>query len=204
MKNKEAIVILGGWLIKDKDNNWRTTTFNENDDSISLGDRLRVVAGSFLYKNDRNQFLIASGGKGKLKDVPNIFNVSAIIKKELIELGVPANKIIEENKSNNTYEQLQELKKIIKNKRLNQIIIISNGYHLPRLEAMINIDIELKKLFKEAVIKLKSAEEVVLKYDPEKWRDIINNAYSSQAMKKRIKLEEKGVRDINIGKYILK
>lgn len=201
--NKKIYIILGGSLKKEK-NKWRTTNFNENGDDFGvLGDRLRVVAGSYLYKDDPNLLFITSCGKGQYKNIQNAPNVSSVLKKELIELGVPQEKITEENNSNNTWQQLQEIKKITQRDGLEQVIIISNRYHLPRITAMIEKDSELNKLFKQSIIKLQSAEDIVLKYNPKKWGKIVDDAYKSESMKKRIKLEEKGVKDIKKGTYKL-
>jgi len=201
--SKKAIVILGGGLIKDKNGSWRTTNFNEGDNFGASGDRLRVVAGSYLYK-DSPQLIIASGGKGQYKDIPGAPAVAEIIKKELIKLDVLSEDIFLENNSGNTWQQLQELKKIINKMELNKVIIVSNRWHLPRVQTMIEKDQELANTFNKGQIKLVSAEDVVIKYEPEKWKKIIDSAYNSKEMKKRIALEKKGVREIKEGKYKLR
>jgi len=98
VNKKTAIVILGGGLKKDADGRWRTTNYDESGDNFGVsGDRLRVVAANYLYKNNQEQLIIASGGKGQLKNIPGAPAVSEVLKRELIELGVPEEKIIEEN-----------------------------------------------------------------------------------------------------------
>jgi len=202
MDKKMAIVILGGGLIKDKKGQWRTTNFNEKGDKFGiLGDRLRVEAGNYLYKDNPESLIIASGGKGQLKGVKGAPNLSKIIKKELIELEVEEKRIIEENKSGNTWQQLQELKKIIIKKRLLLVIIISNKYHFLRVKVMIEQDRELKRMLDCSRIKLKTAEEILIKHEPRKWQEIIETAYKSKAMKKRIAREKKGIRQIKNGIY---
>lgn len=196
-----VIVILGGGLIKE-DGKWRTTNFNEKGDNFgALGDRLRVIAGSYLYKNNPEVFIIASGSKGQLKDIPDAPAVSEILKKELIELGVPKEKIIEENKGGNTFQQLQKIKRIIEENCFKKVIIISNEWHLPRVEAMIKYDSDLAKMLEEKKIEIKSAEKICFKYEPEKWQDIINTAYNSEEIIKRIELEKRGVEQIKNGTY---
>ncbi len=194
---------MGGGLVNEN-GNWRTANFNECDKYGALGDRLRVVAGAILYKNNYNLLIITSGGKGQLEKIPNAPTVSEINKKELIKLGVHSKKIIEENKSNNTYQQLQNCKKIIKENNFNEIKIISNKYHLPRIKAMIAMDNELKKMVNAQKIELQSAENILLKYDSENWQNVIEKAYNSEEMKERIALEEKGVHDIEEGRYKFK
>lgn len=188
--------------MQDKDGKWRTNRFSDRGDNFGIsGGRLRVVAGSLLYKNDISLFIIASGGKGQLKNIPHAPYISSIIKKELVDLKVSPNKIIEENKSHNTYQQLIELKKIISKYKLSEVIIISNKFHLPRIRALIGIDKELKKKLDDNCIKFKSAEEILIKHNAKKWKKSINNAYKSEAMRKRIALEKKGEKDVKEGKY---
>jgi hypothetical protein len=204
---KNAIVVLGGGLVKEK-GKWRTTNFSDQGDKFgALGDRLRVVAASYLYKDNSEQIIIASGGRGQIKIGSDEPAVATIIKKELEELNVPVGKIIKEVKSKNTYDELVELQKIVKEKELKIIIIISNKYHLSRLEAMIMYCPELAGLKKmSAILKLtlKSAEEILIKYDSSIWQKIITKAYKNAGMKERIKLEKKGVKDIKLGKYKFK
>ena len=197
----KVVVILGGGLVKEN-GKWRTTNFNElGDDFGVLGDRLRIIAGSYLYKNNPEIFIIASGSKGQFKDIPDAPTVSEIFKKELIELGVLKERIIKEDKGGSTYQQLQEIKKIIKENCLKKVIIISNEWHLPRVEAMIKYDSDLVKMLKEKKIEIKSAEKICLKYEPAKWQDIINIAYNSEEMINRIELEKRGVEQIKSSVY---
>lgn len=200
-ENKKAIVILGGGLVKKKDGKWQTTNFNESDNFAVQGDRLRVVAGSYLLKDNPEQLLIVLGGKGQYKDISDVPTVAGVIKNELIELGAPAERIIKEEQSGNTYQQLQELKKIVKAYNLEKLIIVSNKYHLHRVQAMIERDAELQKMTAENKIILQSAEEILLEYEPVVWSKIIESAYESKAMQERIVLEKKGVKDIKEGKY---
>lgn len=202
-ENKKAVAIIGGGL-KKENHKWRTTNFDEGDNFAVQGDRLRVVAGSYLFKDNPKLLIIASAGKGQYKDISDVPTVAEVIKKELVEFGVPIENIIKKEQPGNTWQQLQEFKKVIYKKELLEVMIISNKYHLPRIKAMIESDTKLRGLFKKSIIKLQSAEEVCLKYDKGKWQKIIKDAYNSQAMKERIKLENKGVRDIKSGKYILK
>jgi len=204
MKNKKALFILGGGLIKDN-GKWRTTNFNERGDNFgSLGDRLRVKAASCLYKNDPEYLIITSGGKGQYKNIPNVLTVAAVIKQELLELGVLKDVIIKEEKSNNTWEQLQQLKKIIQKENFIKIKVISSRYHLPRVRAMIEVDNKLNEMLKKEILKLVSAEEILIKHNSNKWKDYIDKAYANEDMKKRIAFEEEGIKQIKNGTYNFK
>ena len=193
----KAIAILGGILKKEKEE-WKADNLEENE-----VDKLRIIAADYLYQDDKNQFLIALGGNKWLKDIPDAPLLATVIKKELIERGVPAKRIIKENKSNNTYQQLQELKKIIIKQKLQQITIISSDYHLPRIKVMIEKDIKLNKMLTKDQLIIQSAEEIIIKHEPEQ-KKTIRTAYESKDMQKRIALEQKGIKDLKQGKYKLR
>lgn len=211
MQNFDLIVVLGGGLKKDA-NGWRTTNFNDEGDNFgSLGDRLRVDAAYELYKDffkkKRNFLLLASGGRGQLRNVPDAPTVASVIKKELLAMGIPGEKILLEENSNNTYQQLQQLIFIIQNLHLKNCLILSNGWHLSRIQAMIEYGPGLDFL-KEGLtadsITLVSAEEVLLDRDQERWGKFIGDAYNTQGMKERLALEKEGANQIKKGTYKFK
>jgi len=205
--DQQAIAILGGGL-KWERGRWRTTNFDEKGNKPSaLGDRLRVVAAAHLYHKNPKQIMIASGGRGHAKIGSKEPAVATIIVKELKEIKVPPDKIIVEAKSKNTYDQLIAIQNIMSKNSIASITIISNKYHLPRLKTMINHFPELRDLKKKSdgrQLVLRSAEEIVLRYNKEEWQEIIKNAYNSAGIKRRIHLEQKGVEDIKKGKYKFK
>ena len=186
------IYILGGGMKKDKKGNWHTTYYD--------GDRMRVIAGAYLYKDVPKSIIITSGGKGQLKNISDAPNLSSMLKNELKNLGVPESSIVEENNSANTYQQLFELIDIIRKYKPDTIFIVSNGWHLPRIQAMLNYSKKLRGL-KKYSIKLVSSEEVAIKHNPERWKKYIDSAMQSPPMKKRIELEIRGIEDIKKGKY---
>jgi len=211
MKNLDFIVVLGGGLVKDTKGVWRTTNFNESDNFGSLGDRLRVDAVYQLYqdlsKNNANPLILCSGGRGQLRNNPDAPTVASVLKKELLALGVPKGKILLEENSNNTYQQLKELNQIVFGKQLEGIKIVSNRYHLSRIRAMIErgpgLDY-LKERLGQGKLVLVSAEEVLLDHDREKWGKFIEDVYNTPGMKERLVLEKKGADQIKKGAYKFK
>ncbi len=194
----EVIIVLGGGLFRESNGNWRTTTFDEGDEYGKLGDRLRVVAASYLSKDDPNLKLIVSGGKGQLTEIPGCPTLSVVLRKELIELGISAENIIQENTAYNTYQQLKNSLALVQELNLYQVGIISNEYHLPRIAIFLE-SIPRPKIH----IKLISSEKILIDKDPANWESYIRNAYASEAMKQRITLEQKGIQDLREGKYKL-
>ncbi len=199
------IVVIGGGLIKDKaTGQWRTTNYTEGDNFGIDGSRLRVEAAGYLYKNNPQTIILASGGKGQLKSIPGVSTVAQTVKNELVQLGVPERKIIKEDRSGNSYQQLLKLAKLVQQNNWRHLALLSNKYHLPRIKAMLQYAPHLPELFKPFRLDFFSAEELCLKYDKNKWQNTINQAYRSPVMQKRIKLEQKGIRDIKEGKYKFK
>ncbi len=199
-EKKRVIAILGGGM-KEENGKWRTLNFDEGDKFGATGDRLRVVAASYLYRGNSNSILIALGGKGQYKDIPGAPTIAEVIKKELIELGVPEKNITEECYSGNTFQQLEELGKIAKQCDIEKIIIISNHWHLMRIRAMLEMFCELKELAIFGGLELMAAEDILFKWDALNWEKIIKVAYESEGIKKRIETEEEGIRQIKEGKY---
>lgn len=207
MKNQHLgtwIIVLGGALKKTK-TGWHTTNFQEKGDLFGVsGDRLRILASAELYKSfrknniDQNIYFIASGGKGQYKNM-NVPCLSQVLKKELVEIGIPAGAIIEESKSNNTFKQLHHAANILKKKNIKKIILISNKHHLPRVRVFIEYDKNLKAIFKD--IKLKSAESILMRANPKKWKDYLDRVFKSNDMKKRVLLERRGIAQIKNGTY---
>ena len=199
----KAIAVLSAGIKQDKNGNWVSTDLLEDDQFRSApGGKLRNQAAAYLYKQDRCK-IITTGGVGSeqsIKDIPHP-KISKILKDELIILGVLGEDIIEENKSEATYSQLWELGKLVLKLKIKNLNIISSNYHLSRIKVMLEYSKDLKELFATNRIKVFSAEQICLKYDKEKWAEKIKEAYESETMKKRIKLEEQGIEDIKNNKY---
>ena len=203
---KEAICILSGSIKKGENGIWHTLDFGEGGDhSGDTCDRWRVIAGSILWKENPERMIIASGGIGikekllmTFDDVPEL---SEVIKKELIDLGVPEKNIIKENRSNSTYTQLLFLPKILEKEKIEKAYIVSNEWHLSRIKAFFEVGPSLQELWKNYFVELAAAEKVLLSDDSDRWREIVDRARGSEGIKKRVMIELKGVKDIYEGKY---
>jgi len=199
---KKAIAVLSAGIQRNKQGQWESTDLVEDDQYRSApGGKLRIWASFYLYQKQR-QKIITTGGVGSEQSIKNIPhpNISLILKQELIQLGVLAEDIIEEDNSEATYSQLQELIKLANKFHINKLKIISNNYHLPRIKAFLKYN-NLQKRLTTGKIKLVSAEKICLKYNRKRWIEEIQEAYSSKIMKERIKLEKRGVQDIKKGTY---
>ncbi|MBI2023003.1 YdcF family protein [Candidatus Giovannonibacteria bacterium] len=203
MQNKRIIAILSGWFEKKSDGLWHSTDFSDlKDHHGAPGGYLRIVAGSLLFKKNPDRSLLVLGEKGKSKLVlPKELFLSSIMKRELIELGVPENKVMEERKTNSTYEQLKALVVIADNNTVGQIDLISNRYHLPRIRAMLDFGPDLKGHPSAKKINLVEAEKVLLDSDYSRWNEVIQKAYDSSELQELIAKEKEGAEQIRSGTY---
>lgn len=105
---------------------------------------------------------------------------------ELLDLGVPQNKILEEAKAFTTWEQLVNCSEIAREKewKKSDVAIISLFWHFGRITAMMingskrfNID-----PFLIGVTPLISVERTLASQDPEKWNAYFKNLYSNPTM----------------------
>jgi uncharacterized SAM-binding protein YcdF (DUF218 family) len=195
----DAIVILGG-TIKREGNEWVSTSLTASDDFFGApGGALRVEAATIIAKNYPNAAVVASGGKGyDSGNLPDERPVLAdVIRRELIEYGVAASRILMETNSNNTYQQLQELENIIGDHQWKHIVMVTNRWHVPRTHAMLAA--KFPTLLSRVTIT--SAEDILLENEPATWKRQIDEAYESDFLKKRIAVEEQGVQQIKAGTY---
>src|SRR3989338_6798526 len=102
----------------------------------------------------------------------------------------------------NVLDKFFLLKKIINKKKFSKKLILSNRYNLLCIKEMINKDEKLLALLIKKNIELISAEKILIKNNPKKWKKAIEVAYKSSEMKKRIANEQNGVKQIKAGKYI--
>lgn len=197
---KKAIAVLGAGMRQDETGRWSTVGFREGGDKFGLtNDRFRVNAAHYLWEDDKQSVIIASGGVGQREDTLGAPPLSQIIKRELMELGVPETSIIEESGSGNTYQQLLAIEKMVQDGSADEVSIISNNYHLERIQAMIHFAPGIVFLLKHSM--LFGAEDVLLNHNPIKWAKVIKEAEESPEMVERVRLEAQGTAQIKNRTY---
>lgn len=204
---KNLIVVLSGAIVK-HNGVWRTTRSGREGDGFGgLWCRFRVLAAKELYDRWKHQgcevMVLATGGKGKLAHIPEIPFIGDVIAEELIDLGVDPAAIRRETESGSTFQQLRMV--IDDLGYFGVIAVISNRYHLPRIEAMITHADALKPLrmpLARKQAKLIAAEDILIEGNSAEWSKQIADAYESPEMAARIANEENGLRDIQRGTYV--
>lgn len=115
-----AIVVLGGGATPD------TPDFSGKG-QLGEGSTARVFTAIRLQKSTGLPIII-SGGK--------VFNDSGdeaiIAKREICDTGVPSSMVIVENRSKTTEENAIFTAKILKNKAINKIVLVTSAYHMKR------------------------------------------------------------------------
>ncbi|MGE3387066.1 MAG: YdcF family protein [Bdellovibrionales bacterium] len=122
-KSKNVIVLLGIGTVK-----WPGTDVLRTH---SLGFS-RVFEAARLWQDCKKLkgecFILSTGGD------PRKYGTSEaeVLKLELTQLGVSAESILVESKSNNTFQNAQFSSEIIQNEKFDQIILVTSGTHLRR------------------------------------------------------------------------
>ncbi len=116
----DVIVVLGGGIYENSP--------DIDGNSVPSDEALaRIVMTYRLYKR-LNILIITTGGKLTDADVTE----AEILKRFLLEFGVPPDMIITENYSRTTKENARYVTKILKEKGLKRPILVTSAYHMKR------------------------------------------------------------------------
>ncbi|MGI9534951.1 MAG: YdcF family protein [Thermodesulfobacteriota bacterium] len=83
-----------------------------------------------LYKNGIADYVVLTGGMAKGDKISE----SKVGKNYLSKKGIPANKILIEEKGMTTKESLKNITGILNENNFNKILFVSHGYHLYRVK----------------------------------------------------------------------
>jgi uncharacterized SAM-binding protein YcdF (DUF218 family) len=117
----EAIVILGGGT-------YSAIAPRPMVEVSEAGDR--ILYGTKLYREGKAPWVVVTGGRitwlsqgqAEARDMENL----------LTFLGVPHEVIIEEPLALNTYENGLNVKKILEQRGIKQVLLVTSAYHMPR------------------------------------------------------------------------
>jgi uncharacterized SAM-binding protein YcdF (DUF218 family) len=111
-RNGDYMIVLGAGLKKNKP---------------TRALKYRIETAAIYAKENKNTKIIVSGGQGK----DELISEAECMRIELVKLGIDENRIIKEDLSTNTYENMKFSKKMIQNVEATGIIV-TNDYHLLR------------------------------------------------------------------------
>lgn len=117
----DAIVILGGAL--------RAPNFpRPSVEVMETGDR--VLYGARLYREGKAPIIIASGGR--IDWLGGQASESADMETLLMTLGVPQAAILQEPDSLNTHENAVNVQKILAERGIKRVLLVTSAMHMPR------------------------------------------------------------------------
>lgn len=121
LPNAEAIVVLGGAIRPQ-------ITPRPWVDVMESGDR--VLHGAQLYRQGRAPLVIMSGGRIAWKGggPPESADMAALAQ----TLGVPPSSILQDPTSLNTYENAVNVRKILQQRGIRRILLVTSAMHMPR------------------------------------------------------------------------
>jgi uncharacterized SAM-binding protein YcdF (DUF218 family) len=121
LPNAEAIVVLGG-ATKSAFPPRTTPDLSEQGD--------RVIYAAQLYRQNKAPFIVLSGGRidWRGSGSPESGDMANI----LTSLGIPAEALIQEPDSLNTYQNAVNVKKILESRRIGKVLLVTSALHMPR------------------------------------------------------------------------
>lgn len=204
----DAIAILGGGLRREGDD-FFPATYADSDEFGMLGGHMRVIAGvELLRRGESGTFVFTTGiyekNKARLgQDVPPEAEIyAADFSSRAARMNVSSPEVVLERMSKTTLENMRELMRIIGARGWSHVAIVSNTYHLPRVEALYTHLFRLRPDLHVDITFL-SAEEIVKGGLPGQYDTEIESAYASPSAARRVESEIRGLRDLENGTYAL-
>lgn len=190
-KAPEAIIIPAGGSVRGDDGSYRSTSYEDGDAFGTLGGYSRVEAASLLAKKYPSTVVVPSG-KGSA--APGIPSHAQVMEGELIELGVERRRILLEENSTTTLDGVMFANKLAVEKGWHHLIIVSNKYHLPRLQAM------WESLGSEVEAIFVAAEDIIIAARPE-FKTEFDIIKGTPSYLKRLESEARGLEAFRSGAY---
>jgi uncharacterized SAM-binding protein YcdF (DUF218 family) len=119
----QAIVVLGGGSV-----NLRAA--GRQLSSVTMEAGLRVLEAARLFDLLKGPLVIASGGITERDD--GAAPESAALQRALVDLGVPADRILVESQSKNTREEALVIKRMLAERGLTRFVLVTSPLHMRR------------------------------------------------------------------------
>lgn len=206
MREPDAIIVLSAGIKQDANGRWVSTELTAADDAQSApGGILRILATAVLARQYPQVPIVPSGGKGfnVPKDAPETRPLLCeIMRDELVEAGVAAERIMLEGQSNTTYQQLQKLSDMSSQRGWRHVLIVTSRYHIDRLSAMIKV--KFHEWSEASDVQIIAAEDVLIRHDAAQWESLLRTEYEAAYMQARQGRERAGTAQIYAGSYQFK
>ncbi len=121
LEQADAIVVLGGMI----------NTVSQFPERVELtGSADRLTDSILLFKAGKGKYVLFTGGSGIVFEQES--KEASFAKQFLVSFGIPEEKILLESESRNTFENGLYSKKILEEKKLNRIILVTSAFHMKR------------------------------------------------------------------------
>jgi uncharacterized SAM-binding protein YcdF (DUF218 family) len=117
----DAIVVLGGGIAPAVPPQREFPTLTDSAD--------RIWAAARLYKQGVAPRIIVSGGGFLAADNDPATTEAEAMRRFLVDLGVPDEAIVSEGKSDNTIENIRNVRKLVQDR---PVALVTSAYHMPR------------------------------------------------------------------------
>lgn len=195
-----VIVVLAGGFKRDKDGVWHSSDFDGSDCGPPVS-HIRLLAARYLYEEDPTRRILVVGGRGVcLSLLENDITLSTVMRRELVESGVPESAISEESLSNNTYQNIEHLLPFLRQHEVRELLIVSSEYHVPRIETLLEHVPAFAEIQK--IAKVVSADNVVSSKDS-LLAARVRETYTREPFPSILAKEVEGVEQIRRGTYRL-
>lgn len=151
----DAVIVLGSGL----------KSLPEEKDPLNLHGKMRTIAAYELYRLGKAKEIIVTGGVPTGGEYDR--SMADAEEEYLVKyFDVPESDVIKEpaESSESTIENFENILEVLKNKNIKTAIIVSNGYHIPRAEAL------FKKISARHGLSIEAmgipAEEILLERSP--------------------------------------
>ncbi|KJS17693.1 MAG: hypothetical protein VR69_04005 [Peptococcaceae bacterium BRH_c4b] len=118
----------------------------------------RVERAVSLYRAGYAPYMIVSGGQ-----LYRNITQAGVMKDHAVSLGVPADKIILENRAESTYDNATFCKEIIDEHGFKSVMVVSSNYHMQRVKFI------FRKVFKNSGTTLVYCAAQEPKFNPNRW-----------------------------------
>lgn len=201
----DAIFVLQGGIEYHETKGFRSPSYSGGDFAGITGSRARVIAAAEIAKAFPSIAIVATSqgdqeGEGEAQ----------VMAKELNQMGVTP---VLEEKSTSTLTELLEMIRMSEENGWSNITVLTNGYHVPRVKVMYEKlesieglcdedEIAMIQAFKtgEAKVAFVSAEDILVNTSHH-YEHLIEKVEQSDGYKKRVELEQKGIDDLEAGRY---
>lgn len=208
-----VVVVSGASKYNDKKGRYEMGSFSDVDDSgLVAGGKERVIAAVEMYNSFPGSTFVATSQNAD----PTIPTYASIIVAELIRMGIPAEKVVEENQSYRTVDGLKHTLLLSRERGWNKIVFLTSGYHVPRVRTMLEhilefsqdkeeqaLLLDIKKAIERGVfvVQVVSADDI-LPFRSKHYDTYLDTVKELPGYQARVASEQKGVQDIKTGKYI--